>query len=125
MDLRDACTHWEDERHRSSTFVGCGCDCESCEGAESVSQELDRLGAPRVGEQRRIVRPDVQGNGQIGIVISRHLMDAADAEETESEEGIWVALALPPLNLRSPHRRRKKEPRPREWLGHITWTAPV
>ncbi|MEU6084375.1 hypothetical protein [Streptomyces sp. NPDC047108] len=125
VDLRDACTHWEDERHRSRTFVGCGCDCESCTGAESESRELDRLGAPRVGQERRIVQPDAQDNGQVGIVISRYLMDALDAEETESQEGIWVTLSLPPLHLRKPHRRRKKEPRRREWMGHVTWTAPV
>ncbi|MFD9437088.1 hypothetical protein [Streptomyces sp. NPDC060002] len=90
---------------------------------EKEALELDRLRAPRVGENRRVVQPGSTHNGRIGQVVSRFMMWAEDAEEAGAEEGAWVTLSIPGEDLRGENRRRKKVPRPREWFGPVSSTA--
>ncbi|MFF8848178.1 hypothetical protein ACF08N_36815 [Streptomyces sp. NPDC015127] len=103
--------------------LGCGCADECCLWPEKDAVELDRLGAPKVGEHRRVVQPGSAETGRIGKVVSRFMMWVADAEEVDAEEGAWVTLSIPGEDLRDENRRRKKVPRPREWFGPVGSTA--
>ncbi|MFI9824370.1 hypothetical protein ACIHFC_28545 [Streptomyces sp. NPDC052013] len=117
------CLHFEDERHRQRMPVGCGCIDECCLWPEKDAAELERIGAPQVGEHRRVVQPGNAEDGKVGRVVGRFMTWAEDAEEIDAEDGAWVTLSIPGDDLRGANRRRKKVPRPREWFGPVSSTA--
>ncbi|WP_338673851.1 hypothetical protein V1460_12780 [Streptomyces sp. SCSIO 30461] len=118
-----SCLHFDDERHRQRTLVGCECIDECCLWPEKEALELNRRQAPRVGDHRRVAQPGSAQNGRIGQVVSRFMMWAEDAEEVGAEEGVWVTLSIPGEDLRGGNRRRRKVPRPLEWFGPIGSTT--